>query len=531
MPQKKSTSFPYQCWFILYLLTLLCFAPFLINFFWGNHDWSWVKEYTSFLSGVFEGRFSQFILPTLLFSGNILPILTTTISLLCFTLAAVLLLKMWNVQNKKTHILLLSLYLVTSPYILSWFYFAFLTLSCLSWTLAIISAFYLLNNVKKHHLLCYISATTLFTLALGGYPPVINMIGVLFFTLIINDLYLKKSTLKTIIKKYIPQMLTIIIATLCFILSQYLLKKFNFQQETYNTASISLNSILDNLILCSKTAITQFFKTISFIEGFYKYGSLFLLILAIIELFIETPKKITNQLCLILAIIGLLFSSTLTLLLAQNTIYVTNEPRIEFFGLVYIYVFSASILLTHSSPFIRNATYVTLTCLICYNFTITAYCAKIWRLGYQAETSQMERFISRLETNPQFNPNTKYTFIQSGTINMRKRFYITDSTIKHDSYTLDAPYVPWHLPYKAYTFYYPTVFIENDFDIYWQFVNPYSIPMTDSLEEYLTLSARPWPKPESLYISPNLIIVTLSSEGKGRGQYWFATHYQNPSHK
>jgi len=525
MAKNKSTSFPYQCWLKIYLLSLLCFAPFLINFMWGNHDWSWVKEYTPLLSGVFEGRFSQFILPTVLFSGNILPVLSIAAGLLFYSLAAVLLLNLWNIKNNHTICFLLGIFIITAPYTLSWFYFAFLTLSCLSWTFVIVYAFYLINKSNLSKKWSFPLSALCMALALGGYPPVINMIGVIFFTLILNDVCLNNYTPKTIMKKYIPQAFIVLCGALLFWVAMHILKHYQLQYDTYNTANISLKSLTDNFLMTFATAFSQFLNTTSFIETPYKYLNLVVFLLALITLITHTPKRASSYLFLILALIGMLFSSVLTLILTPNTAYVQNEPRIEFFGIIYIYAFAFSILLTNASQLIKNISYATILSLICYNFATASYCAKVWNLGFRAENSQMERFISRLENIPEFNPNQSYTFIQSGTVNMRSRYYIKTNVFKPDSYTLTAPYVPWHLPYKAYTFYYPKVFVKNDFDIYWQFITPQSLTMTDNLKEYLTLGALPWPKQESIFISPELIILTLTPAGKNLGADWYHKHY------
>ena len=504
---------------------MLCFAPFLIKFIWGNHDWSWVKEYTPLLSGVFEGRFSQFILPTALFSGNILPVLSIAGGLLFYSFATVLLLKLWDFPNKNISFLLLGLFIITSPYTLSWLYFAFLTLSCLSWTFVIVCAFYLINKSSLSKKWSYPLGIILLALALGGYPPVINMIGVIFFTLVLTDISLNNYTPQTVIKKYFPQALAIICATLLFLSIQQLLKHYHLQYDTYNTTGISLDRLIGSLSMTLTAAFSQLLSTTSFIETPYKYGSLIILLLAFITLILHTPKRLSSYTFLVLALIGMLFSSVLTMLLTPNTAYVQNEPRIEFFGIIYIYAFAFSILLTKASQLIKNISYTILVGLICYNFATAAYCAKVWNLGFKAETLQMERFISRLENTPRFNPDQSYAFIQSGTINMRKRYDVGTLTSKLDSYTLTAPYVPWHLPYKAYTFYYPKVFVKHDFDIYWQFVNPQELTMTDDLKEYLTLGALPWPKQESIYISPELIIFTLTTEGKNRSIDWYHKHF------
>lgn len=53
------------------------FSPLLVNFIRGNHDWLPLIHGNPLLSGLIEGRFSQYILLNLLLDGKILPVLTS----------------------------------------------------------------------------------------------------------------------------------------------------------------------------------------------------------------------------------------------------------------------------------------------------------------------------------------------------------------------------------------------------------------------------------------------------------------------
>lgn len=525
MKETKQTFFLIKSWSVIAAISILCYLSLLVNFMWGNHDWGWIKDHTPLFSGLFEGRFSQFILPCILFSGNILPIFSATVGLLLLSLCATLLLKLWQTPEHKLFYVLLGANIVTAPYTISWFYFAFLTLSCLSWPLIIILAFLLLNYKIKYFTNIWL-ATLLFVLTLGGYPPAINMIGTIFFTLILKDLCLKGFTVKSLIKKYIPYVASLLCASLIWLFILYLLKKFNLQHNTYNTASIDIKTLPEKFYLCLKAALQQFTVTTSFISYSYKYIMLCLVLAAFIALFISLPKKLSTITCFILSTLGLLLASVTTLLVAQNTLYVLHEPRIEFFSLPYIYAFSGFVLLNKNNRFLQNLTTLLLTLLIFYNINTTTLASKIWILGFKAENSYAERFITRLEEQDYFKPQTnKYTFVQGGTLNFRKKYYTPQKNERIDSYTLNAPYIPWHLPYKAYTFYYPYVFVDKDFDIYWSFVSSDAFQLTPGVKQYITQSAYPWPNKNSVYIAPSLIILTLTPEGLGASQRWLEKNF------
>ena len=74
-----------------FIFLCLAFSPLLINFIWGNHDWVPMMQGNKLSAGLIEGRFSQFFLQTLLFSGNILPILSTLFGFMLYATALSLL--------------------------------------------------------------------------------------------------------------------------------------------------------------------------------------------------------------------------------------------------------------------------------------------------------------------------------------------------------------------------------------------------------------------------------------------------------
>ena len=514
-----------KSWYGVYILTLFGYLPFLISFIWGNHDWGWIKENTPLWSGVFEGRFSQFILPILLFSGNILPIFSIACSLAFLSGTAIILIKLWQVPKKYIFFILLSANITLAPYTISWLYFTFIVLSCLSWTFVIALGFYLptLSNLNKKA--AFLLSTLLFTLALGGYPPCINMIGVIFCTLIIKDLQIKKQTIKTLILKNIPYAITISCAVILFLFIQYSLKTQHLQYNTYNTANIELSSLPTKLILCLKISLQQFIIKTSFIDGYYKYSMLGLCLLAIITLYQNIKKNYILIGYYTLAILALLIASISTTLVAVNTQYVTYEPRIEFFSLPYIYTFAASLILCSQKQIIRNIAILILTLTLFHNLYNIASASKVWNLGFTAEEALSERIVSRIENHPNFiNQNNLYTFVQGDTLSLRKKYYQPKSNENIDSYTVTAPYIPWHLPTKTYTFYYPNNFIEKDYDVYWSFIPTNDIIYNSDLKNYIKHKVIPWPHPNALYINSALMILIMSKDGENYAKQWLDSH-------
>ncbi len=67
---------------ISFLIINFAFLFHSLNFMWGNHDVAFIKNELLLSSGLFEGRFTQFIPYRLLAMGQILPILFSIVLLI-----------------------------------------------------------------------------------------------------------------------------------------------------------------------------------------------------------------------------------------------------------------------------------------------------------------------------------------------------------------------------------------------------------------------------------------------------------------
>ena len=143
---------------------------------------------------------------------------------------------------------------------------------------------------------------------------------------------------------------SIFISIVLLLIIQYFLKKYNLQHTTYNTASLSLSNITPKLYETLIASFEQFTNTTSFITYFYKYITLCLTLSSVYVLITRCYRNTINFFLLFVLLLGLNLSSVITNLIAQNTLYVLLQPRIEFFGILYIYIFSASVLFISPCP-------------------------------------------------------------------------------------------------------------------------------------------------------------------------------------
>ena len=133
MLQQIDKNFWFKCFGVVYAITLIVFSFYAITFFFGNHDFFYMRFGVNLTQGFWEGRFTQFILHELLFNRQVLPILYPLFSLAFYSLTSILLAKIWNIPQNKIVVTLFALLIALNPYILSHLYYTYLSISIMFW--------------------------------------------------------------------------------------------------------------------------------------------------------------------------------------------------------------------------------------------------------------------------------------------------------------------------------------------------------------------------------------------------------------
>ena len=144
-----------------FLLINLAFLFHTINFMFGDHDWNYVKQATSWKEGAFEGRPLHFVLQSVLFSGQILPILNNLFSFFAMSLSSIMLARYLKIPLTTFNYTLFATFIGVMPYTLVWLFYAKDALINLTIPLIIMSSLWLSqmtsDNVIKRFLLYTIS--------------------------------------------------------------------------------------------------------------------------------------------------------------------------------------------------------------------------------------------------------------------------------------------------------------------------------------------------------------------------------------
>ena len=246
---KRTTKSSDSCFWLSVLVTFLSLSLIFLyhgtHFLFGDHDWKYLKYGVPLDSGLFEGRFTQFILINLLSSGEILPIINNILGILGFSLGISLLARYWQIPHTPKSYILFCLFTAITPYILSFMYFAFIIIPCLSWNFIIISALIISKKEKTFSLKLTLFSSLLFTFVLGGYPPVINLYAVALCTrLLIATLY-EKQDIKTLYLNYRYSIIN-------FIIGVFFYKFLDWKCENVNRISIInyiFHSIMSHIVI------------------------------------------------------------------------------------------------------------------------------------------------------------------------------------------------------------------------------------------------------------------------------------------
>ncbi len=471
-----------------------------LNFMWGNHDVAFVKNELLLSSGLFEGRFTQFIPYRLLAMGQILPVLNNFIGFAFLTLGLWLLAKYWQIPASRLNYVLFISFFATQPYTLSWIYFAFITISCLLWVLLAVLGLYLSEQAaanKRRKTLCTIAVLCFYT-TLGGYPPVINAFFVCFGARLTIAYLFENKPLKQLWQIYRYTLLNIFIAALLFKLTL----RFVPVNDVYNLETEPLKNLPAKFIAALAIAFRQFFVSVPFMEQGYKILLAAMGFCAIAGAFI-TARNWKKRILTALLLTGTIWATALTtFLVIPPTEYVS---RIDFYGFAFLYAFFLALLLKYKANISHSLALGFMLLLIPANIINNYRAQKVWQQGYDAEFQILNRVVERIENHPDFNPHRKYRFYQAGDIALRPNYYKGTYQVD-DVFLLSLPYLAIWQGANLLEFYSPFEYIDHSSPLLPSDITP-------EVYRYFMEKARPFPHPEAVYVNKDIIIVVYNQAG------------------
>lgn len=485
---------------ISFLIINFAFLFHSLNFMWGNHDVAFIKNELLLSSGLFEGRFTQFIPYRLLTMGQILPLLNNLIGFAFLTIGLWILAKYWQIPQSKLNYILFITFFATAPYTLSWMYFTFITISCLLWVLLAVLGLYLSEkaHTAPHRTVLSLIAVLCFYTALGGYPPVINTFFVCLSGRLTIVYLFEKKTLKELWNTYKFTLLNILYAAILFKLTL----RFVPADNVYNLKTTPLNALPAKFIVTLAIAFRQFFVTVPFMEQGYKMLLATMSFCAVIGAFLTASNWQKRFLTAIL-LTGTIWTTALTtFLVIPPTEYVS---RIDFYGFAFLYAFFLALLLKYRADISHSLALIFMLLLIPANIINDYRAQKVWKQGFEAEFQILNRITERIENHPEFNPNHKYRFYQAGDIALRPNYYQGHHE-KDDVFLLSLPYLAIWQGTNLMEFYSPYAYIDHSMPLLPSDITP-------EIYRYFMEQAQPFPHKNAVFINKDIIIIVYNQAG------------------
>ena len=241
------------------------------HFLFGDHDWKYLKPGLSLDAGLFEGRFAQFLPINILSGGDILPIINNILGFAGFSLGVALLARYWRLPRQKSAWLLFALFTAVTPYILSFMYFAFLIIPVLGWSAFVLCSLLISEKETRFSPIRSLSAIALATLALGGYPPVVNLMAVALAVRLLFAALFEGESARGLWRRYRWTAINLLSAAICCKLCLWGLGKIGAMNTAYyNLQTTPLAEWGNKFLLVSRDLWQQFTITLPFIDTPYK---------------------------------------------------------------------------------------------------------------------------------------------------------------------------------------------------------------------------------------------------------------------
>lgn len=379
----------------------------IFSFYWGNHDWLYLKNGISLLDNLFEARFSLHFFSVLFFDGMILPVLLQLLALVGIVFLSLVSGVYLGVPQKNRQFLLYVLLLGVFPYNFIVFYYQYTAVSLFWW--AFVGVLLLMLVEKQCCWWRFCLGVMGWMLLLGSYPPIIAFILVLFIAKqIILYVYEKRDFRKVVLKSgYFAIQLI-----LGYFLFDFVFRKLGgevfFKVKMYNVRVNGIDVILSKIPF----EILRLFRSLFDLRAELGVsGSLFLFVLLIggsALCFGDAKNKF------------IIFVMLFALCLATRFMFlVSSEGGLAYFrggywGILGIVVFALAIFSMSDKKWIENIFYVFSILFLVIFVRIDFEAQKTMSFIFKSEMNLHERMRQRIEGHEKFDKNSSYATLSLG---------------------------------------------------------------------------------------------------------------------
>lgn len=495
---------------IVFLYSMCCF-------YWGNHDWLYLKDKASFSDTFFEARYSMHFFNILFFEGHILPIFVIFLLEVGFVFLGIISGIYLGVGKKSWEFLFFILLIGLFPYNLIVSYYLFIAVPLIWW--AVFGVLLLFLTEQPFRWWKFMLGVMGYTLLFGSYPPNIALVMVLFCSKQIIANVMKNESEKLIIKKGIWWLGQFLGGALLFKVVLGLMSVTD--GEMYNIKLYGLDEILSNII---KELFGSFGNLFLLKDDIGFLCSLFLiLILAVSCLVVIFRAK--NKLFVLLMILAMFVASRFMFIVSLAS--GVASFRGGYWGVLGLLIFALAVLNIEKKRWFKNLLYVfEIVLLICF-IKIDFEAQKTTNLLFKSEIKFNERLKARIEENKNYNKDNRYMSLSIGGKSFINHFCLNGCEgYKNEvlsSLTMGMDLIPLMFfddeEYKIHTklgIWSGTIWRINDEKFFCKDALRFAKVdyNTEEISYWVYLKAKPWPHKNSLYVDENAIMLLLEDKRK-----------------
>jgi len=399
------------------LISCVVWGFMIVQFWWGDHDWGYLKDGVNIGTGFFEVRYSQHLFTLLLLDGQVLPIVSVLSGIIALVMSAVLLAVYMNVPEKNSIFYPFVLLICLNPYVFIYFYYVYLALSFMIWPLVGICGLLLCEAKIKiwRFLLCALIWFLLF----GSYPANFALILTVFSAKRVLCYCYANEKLKDCCKLYAYFGGQILLGGLGFKIIYYFLRHYHLVNlKVYNIQMRAWSDVLANVPIELVNSVCQLFHFQTFMAVEYSLLLFIPLVIAVFRLFSFCQR---NLLILCILLLGVFLSSRFAFLIGENA--EKSLVRLEYFGRLGLLVFAMGVLGREKQRVWRNF-WLGWWCIALISFIkADLEIQKIQALGFTAGRNFQARLGDKIVSHPSFDMQPKYIAYSFGYPNFRTHYY------------------------------------------------------------------------------------------------------------
>ncbi len=498
----------------------------MCSFYWGNHDWVYLKDKASLSDGFFEARYSMHFFNVLFFEGHILPVFVILLLEVGFVFLGIVSGIYLGLEKKTKEFLLFVLLIGVFPYNLIVSYYLFIAVPLIWWAVFGVSLLFLTEGCFKWWK--FVLGVLGYSLLLGSYPPIVALVMVLFCARQAIVYAIKNKDEILAVKKGFWWLGQFVGG--CFLFKAILSFISIEDANMYNVRVYGLSDALGNVFGELLASFSNLFLLKSELGN---CCAVFLITMLIVSCFLML--KGTKSKLFQLLIILLMFVVSRFMFLVSPSADVASF-RGAYWGVLGLVIFGLAVLSLEKKKWIKNCIYAFEVFFLLFFIKTDFEAQKTMNFIFKSEIKYNERLKSRIEENKNYNKNNTFLSLSFGAKSFANHF-CKNGCDGYENEILSSVAMSMDLI--------PLMFFDDDeYKIHtklglwsnaiwnvvdYKFVEKKSLLSSkadidiDKIRYWVYFKAKKWPHKDSLYVDDNVILLLLD----GKKIYVEAKHLLN----